>query len=93
MASRAAIQSFGMAVRSRTSTAHATLPGSPFRSFARSAADLASADGMFLTSTLRGPVPVTRLDSRALAVPAVLATLLAAWHTVAADSIRQPSHR
>jgi hypothetical protein len=48
---------------------------------------------MFVTSTLRGPVPVTRLDSRALAVPAVLATLLAAWHTVAADSIRQPSHR
>ena len=65
----------------------------PCREIALTADDLASADGMFLTSTLRGPVPVTRLDSRALAVPAVLATLLAAWHTVAADSIRQPSHR
>lgn len=52
------------------------------REAALTAEDLAAAEGVFLTSALRGPVPITRVDTRSLPVAPMLPILRAAWQAL-----------
>jgi branched-subunit amino acid aminotransferase/4-amino-4-deoxychorismate lyase len=54
--------------------------GIPYRESPLAAVDLQSADGVFLTSSTRGPIAVSRLDSRELPPCALAATIRRAWH-------------
>ena len=54
--------------------------GIPCRESRLIAADLHSADGVFLTSSTRGPIAVPRIESRELPPCALAATIRRAWH-------------